>query len=236
MSPRVEHLAEGVTLYNGDCREILPTLGEFDAVLTDPPYGIKRSGQSAMRNRSRGRINSRSHHEDMGWDTSRIPRDLIEMILKSAKEIILWGGNYYSDMLPASSQWFVWDKGQKISQADGELAWSNLSGALRIISINRCEIGRDALEWRGMSFHPTQKPIKLMAWCLGFLPLSSSILDPFMGSGTTGVAAVRLGRHFTGIEIEQKYFDIACRRIADELRRSQMFICEPLLELQKALL
>ena len=211
-------------LIHGDCREVLPLLPKFDAVVTDPPYGIRRAGQPAMRNCRRGRINSRTAHDDLGWDCERPPTEVFGMILKACSVAVIWGGNYFSDCLPAGSKWLVWDKGQDLNQADGELAWTNAVGALRIIRINRGEIGQDADRWRGPSFHPTQKPVRLMARCIAEVGHPESVLDPFMGSGSTGVACVRLGKSFVGIERERKYFDIACKRIENEQRQCRLAV------------
>ena len=113
--------------------------------------------------------------------------------------------------------WFVWDKGQRINQSDGELAWTSEQSALRICTMNRVELMLDGTD------HPTQKPIKLMLWCIAKIGNPETILDPFMGSGTTGVAAMQLGRKFIGIEREPKYFDIACKRIEDAQRQTSLF-------------
>ena len=113
--------------------------------------------------------------------------------------------------------WLFWDKGQRISQSDGELAFTNMQKALRVFTLNRASIAQDG------AVHPTQKPLALMKWCIEQAGNPETILDPFMGSGTTGVAAVQMGRKFIGIEREQKYFDIACKRIEDAQRVSDMF-------------
>lgn len=222
-------MAEKVTignaeLWHGDCREVLPLLPKCDLILTDPPYGIGRAGQPAMRSRARGRVNTRTAHEDLGWDQERPQQHVIDMMVNAGKAAVIWGGNYFADLLQAESKWLVWDKGQSLSQADGELAWTNVGGALRIIRINRCEIGQDAWQWRGPSFHPTQKPVLLMERCIAEVGNPQTILDPFMGSGTTGVACVRLGKLFTGIERERKYFDIACERIENEQRQCRLAV------------
>jgi len=190
------------TLYLGDCLEILPTLPNVDALITDPPYGIGRDGQA----RSTGGHGGHKEYEFMGWDAVRPSADCFRLMLSAADYYIVWGGQYFADLLPVHSQWLVWDKGQRINQSDGELAWTSRDGALRIYTQNRVALMQDGAE------HPTQKPIVLMQWCLGFVE-SENILDPFMGSGTTGVACISLGRKFIGIEIEPKYFDIACERI-----------------------
>jgi DNA modification methylase len=112
------------TLYLGDCRDILPTTAPVDLVLTDPPYGIGRDGQSA----STGKHGGRKAYEFMAWDDSRPSPDLFEMILAASERQIIWGGNYFADLLPPTAGWLVWDKGQRISQSDGELAWKSWGG------------------------------------------------------------------------------------------------------------
>lgn len=202
------------TLYLGDCRDILPTLSKVDAVITDPPYGINKDGQI----RTTGGHGGRKAYEFLGWDGDRPDRDIFTLMLKAADKHIIWGGNYFADMLPPSMRWLVWDKGQRINQSDGELAWTSMQQALRICTMNRVELMKDGAE------HPTQKPVALMLWCIGQSGNPKTILDPFMGSGTTGVAAVQMGRKFIGIEREPKYFEIACKRIEDAQRQVDMFI------------
>lgn len=212
---RVEYLAEGVTLYQGDMMDVLPTLGRFDACVTDPPYGIGKDGQA----RTTGGHGGRKAYEFLGWDSERPAKSSFDLIQSFSDELIIWGGNYFADFLPASGKWLVWDKGQRINQSDGELAYTSFSGALRIFTMNRAALAKDGAQ------HPTQKPIEVMAWCIDQLPKTvSTILDPFMGSGTTGVAAVKRGKCFTGIERESKYFDIACRRIEAALKAPDMFV------------
>jgi len=205
------------TLYLGDCRDILPTLGKVDAVVTDPPYGIKRSGQ--VETFTKDPKHKRKFHADGGWDDHRPSKEIFDAMREISTWQIIWGGNYFADLLPARMRWLYWDKGQDgLSMSDGELAWTSMDNALRAHRLNRSAIATDGSE------HPTQKPIRLMKWCLGFLPNAETILDPFMGSGTTGVAAVQMGRKFIGIEREPKYFDIACKRIEDAQRQGDMFI------------
>lgn len=200
------------TLYHGDCLEILPTLPKVDAVVTDPPYGIGKDGQA----QTTGGHGGRKAHEFMGWDAERPSAKVFALMLAAADKHIIWGGNYFADLLPPTMKWLVWDKGQRINQSDGELAWTSERGALRICTMNRVELMRDGTD------HPTQKPVRLMKWCLDQMP-SSTVLDPFMGSGTTGVACAQLGRKFIGIEIERKYFDIACERIDNAYRQQGLF-------------
>lgn len=219
MTGRVERLAEGVTLYLGDCRLILPTLPKADACVTDPPYGIDYGRQGSF---------SASHgwgpwRENVAWDAQRPDRDIFDMMRACSDAQIIWGGNYFTDYLPPTMQWLIWDKGQRdFSLADFEIAWSSKQGASRILCIPRAVARLDGKE------HPTQKPIELMRWCIEQIPPPCDvILDPFCGSGTTGVAAVKLGRKFIGIEIHEPYFDIAIRRIQAALDSPDMFIERP---------
>ena len=139
----------------------------------------------------------------------------------AARRQIIFGGNYYD--CPPASCWLVWDKENGDNDfADCELAWTNLPKAVRRIKFMWNGMLRANGEQRGD--HPTQKPIGVMKWCIGHLPHGETILDPFMGSGTTGVAAVQMGRDFIGIEREAKYFDIACRRIEQAQRQGDLFI------------
>jgi DNA modification methylase len=208
---RIETIGNA-TLYLGDCREILPHLPKVDACITDPPYGINKDGQKE----TTGGHGGRKEYEFLGWDATRPEPEVFRLILAAADKHVIWGGNYFADLLPATGKWFVWDKGQRINQSDGELAWTHESGALRICTMNRVQLMADGAE------HPTQKPVRLMEWCIGQIKANGTVLDPFMGSGTTGVACANLGRSFIGIERERKYFDIACRRIEDAQRQGRL--------------
>lgn len=208
-----------VQLFCGDCLEIMPTIGRVDAVVTDPPYGINKDGQKE----SQGKHGGRKAYDFKGWDVQRPTKKVFEAILSISDSQIIWGGNYFADFLPATMGWLVWDKGQRINQSDGELAWTSRQKALRIKVLNRVEIMLDG------AVHPTQKPLALMEWCLSFLPDAVTILDPFMGSGTTGVACVNMGRNFIGIEKDPQYFEIAKERIAEAERRknNEFFVKKP---------
>lgn len=219
------------TLYLGDCRDILPTLGKVDAVVTDPPYGIGEAAGKA-KTRTSGLSSSlrraesyRRDYGDKAWDDEPVADDLLAMCRSAGQWAIIFGGNYYE--LPKTSCWLVWDKlNGDTDFADCELAWTNLPKAVRRIQFlwNGCM--RAHGEKRGD--HPTQKPIGVMRWCLEQLPTGCrTTLDPFMGSGTTGVAAVMGGYSFIGIEREPKYFEIACRRISEAYRQPDMLIERP---------
>ena len=192
-----------VILYCGDCLELLPKLpgGCVDACITDPPYGIANlwAGEQKGKNGK-----SRLWDGDNAWDKETLP-EAVTLARSLAASSIVWGGNYYD--LPPSRGYLVWDKMQEFSNADSELAWCSWPQTPRTFRYARAQLASEGKE------HPTQKPLPLMEWCLGFLPDARTILDPFMGSGTTGVACVRLGRRFIGMELEPKYFDIAVKRI-----------------------
>ena len=203
------------TLYLGDCREILPLLPKVDAVVTDPPYGIAHlwAGEQSGKNGK-----SRLWTGDNAWDAATVPA-AVTAARALAEKSIIWGGNYYD--LPPSRGYLVWDKMQEFSNADSELAWCSWDQTPRTFRYARAQLASEGKE------HPTQKPLSLMEWCLGFLPKAHTILDPFMGSGTTGVACAKLGRRFIGIELEPRYFDIACKRIDDAYRQPRLFKDEP---------
>lgn len=208
-------------LYRGDCAEILPTLGKVDAVITDPPYGIKRSGQAETN--TKNPKHKRREHLDLGWDEGRPEQAMFDLMRSISKVQVIWGGNYFADALPPTMGWLYWDKGQRgLSMSDGELAWTSMQKALRSFLCNRAAlVGAE---------HPTQKPLSLMVWCVEQAGTPGLIVDPYMGSGTTGVAAVQLGCKFIGIEREQKYFDIACERIANAQRQQTLFEPAPVMQ------
>jgi DNA modification methylase len=219
---RVEAIGDA-RLYLGDCMDILPTLGRVDALITDPPYGIGEDG-GRFRDRKGG-----GHRvlEKMGWDGDRPSRGVFELMEKCAPARIYWGGNYFADYLPASKGWLYWNKLMGGDFSDGELAYTNMDKALRYFTYCNKRHGKE---------HPTQKPVELMRWCIEQVPAARSVMDPFMGSGTTGVACVQLGRKFIGIEREPKYFDIACRRIEQAVSQGQLFTPAAPKAVQEALL
>lgn len=217
------------TLYLGDCRDILPTLPCADAVVTDPPYGI---GEAAGKNKSRSKpfggaalkmpgktIIARDYGDD-DWDDEPISAELLAAVRAAGRWNIIFGGNFYDS--PASSCWLVWDKLNTGAFADCELAWTNLPKAVRRLRFMWNGMLRANNEPRGD--HPTQKPVGVMKWAISHLPADTgTILDPLMGSGTTGVAAVQLQHDFIGIEKDHRYFATACKRIEDAQRQGSLF-------------
>ena len=206
-----------------DCRDVLPTLGKVDAVVTDPPYGI---GEGNTKGQTRRNMAAPRQYAGIdGWDAAPPEAELMAALRAMSKHQIIFGGNYFEGLGPTSC-WLVWDKQNGESDfADCELAWTNLPKAVR----------RIYWRWNGMirkgddeREHPTQKPLGVMQWCLSHLPdTARTILDPFMGSGTTGVACVKTGRAFIGIERDPDYFAIACKRIDEAYRQPDMFVQPP---------
>lgn len=217
----------GITIYHGDCRELLSACirpgEEFDLLLTDPPYGI---GESSKKNATRGKPfsgkpqgrNTRGtpipprDYGEYDWDQEPPSSEMLQLLIRSADKAIIWGGNFFE--LPPCKGPLIWDKENSGDFADGELAWNNLGTALRI---------RRHL-WNGMlrknqeeRFHPTQKPLDLMLWCLSLVPEAKTVIDPYMGSGTTLAAAKLKGLMAVGIDREERYCEIAANRLAQEV-------------------
>lgn len=200
------------TLYNADCLDVLPIA--CDAVVTDPPYGINRDrGMGGGGWDSTGKYPRKPREYAGGWDADAPSKELLERVLETAPLAVVWGGNYLP--LPRGGKWLVWNKEQVMpSYSDAELAWTNLDGeSVRLYTLH-CNKAR--IE---MGLHPTQKPVSLMAWCLDIakVPAGATVLDPFMGSGSTGIACLRTGRNFIGIERDAAHYKTACDRIAHEL-------------------
>ena len=216
----------GITIYHGDCREILRGGGApgTDLLLTDPPYGIgvSRSTFGAGRVKGGGFLTRSGasyqpkQFAESDWDDEPASPDLIELCRASAPAQVIWGGNYFA--LPPSMRWLVWDKKNDGTDfADCELAWTNQDAAVRIFRWRwngmLQEHGGDKKEPR---LHPTMKPLALMKWCISLFPDCRSVIDPFMGSGTTLVAAKSLGLTAIGIEREEQYCEAAARRLMQD--------------------
>lgn len=205
---RVETIGRA-TLYLGDCRDVLPTLGKVDLVCTDPPYGIGEAGGKA---KTRGKLAVAIDYGNDDWDNAPVDAEVMAQVRSAGRWQIIFGGNYYD--CPAAKCWLIWDKVNGDNDfADCELAWTNLPKAVRLIRYMWNGMLREKGAQRGD--HPTQKPLEVMKWCISHAPQNETILDPFMGSGTTGVAAVQMGKAFIGIEREERYFEAACRRIRE---------------------
>lgn len=199
------------TLYLGDCLTILPTLPLADALITDPPYGIADKWKGGF-SESHGWKKAEGEAEVRNvWDLKPLDEAAVNVLRAAGKDLIIWGGNYFP--LPPSRCWLVWNKPERgFTLAEAELAWTNKDAVVRVFDGPRSDQGR---------VHPTQKPISLMRWCVA--RTEGVVLDPFMGSGTTGVACMELKRPFVGIEIHEAYFDLACERIDNAQRQESLF-------------
>lgn len=222
-----EQLADGIIIYRGDARQIVPELGRGD-IVADPPYGIRyRPGLGGRR----GGSLSGGATKKRDWGSNPVLGDDVdfdpEFLLKAAARFrILWGANNYANRLPNRGGWLFWDKycaPSSLSFAEGEFAWTDLDitpRAFRHLWNGVCRASESGEERR----HPTQKPIALMGWCLRLLPPSDDpVIDPFMGSGPTGVAAIKAGRKFIGIEIDDQHFETARTRLRAALDQSDLF-------------
>ncbi len=207
--------AGGITIYHGDCRQIMPYLGCFDLLMADPPYGI---GADVMQSKRAGKQGGKAvaPSRDYGasdWDAAPVDEWAMLLARSICKKQVIFGGNYYA--LPPSKCWLVWDKlNGENTYADCELAWTNLEKAVR----------RKVHQWHGMirkggedRHHPTQKPLEVIQWALSLAGDVTTILDPWAGSGTTGRAAKNLGKKAVLIEREECYCEIAARRLAQDV-------------------
>lgn len=201
----------------GDSLEVMKELGRFDAVVTDPPYGLAEKLQGG----SWGKKFAGAYED---WDAKAPTSDLFGDVPS-----IVWGGNYIG--LPPSRCWLVWYKRDAVrTMADCELAWTNFDANARVFDWTIAATNAERVG------HPTQKPVALMEWCLGFLPRAETVLDPFMGSGSTLVACQRKGVSGTGVERNPEYFDIACRRVEEATRQPDLFVAPPVAPTQETLI
>jgi site-specific DNA-methyltransferase (adenine-specific) len=212
--PKPYYEEEGIVIFHGDALEILPGLYPSHLAVTDPPYGIQMSGGFDGFG-GFGPPIARRQYPDC-WDDERPSAVLFAMLLSRCERAIIWGGNFFADLLPRSTHWLVWDKLNTMPTfGDCELAWTN---------VDRKSVKKKVVEWNGLigkepdRFHPTQKPLELMAWCIEtYSEAGQTVLDPFAGSGTTAVAAKLLGRKCIAIEQSEAYAEIAVRRLAQEV-------------------
>jgi len=225
------------TLYLGDCLDLLPTLARVDAVITDPPYG---HGWSGIGERST-KVTNTPARGGVLWGERRVSPAIVghdqpfdpSPFLALEVPCLFWGANHYADKLPSSPAWLVWDKREGTTsnyQSDCELAWCSVGGSARLfhhlwngLSMKSGSDETKRVKGAQPRLHPTQKPVALMRWCIEKIKDAETIFDPYMGSGTTGVACRDLGRKFIGIEIERKYFDIACERLEAAHAQQRLF-------------
>lgn len=227
MRKEVIGLAE---LWLGDCREIVPTLPRPDAVISDPPYGQKLNTAVVKNGKRGGNVKGKSniYPPIVGDDAPFDPAALLDL----ADNVLLWGAHKFHARIPDSGRWLFWDKRGDVlpewDQGCGEMAWHSAAGPVRVCRLIWGGLVMQAgvkAEEPAERCHPTQKPVALMRWCIeqAKVPEHGTILDPYMGSGSTGVAAVEMRHPFIGIEINERYFDIACDRISKAQQQTDMF-------------
>jgi DNA modification methylase len=220
---RKEVLAEGVELYLGDCREVLasfPSCFRVDAVVTDPPFGVGNFVQ----------VTGNSRGEAVSWNDVTPEPAVFEAIRAMSKHRIIWGANFFNCFEPNGGA-IVWVKNQPMPNfSKCDIASSSHLKKTELLTITWTNFVNSK-----ESDHPCERPVELYRWCINYLPYCRVICDPFMGSGTVGVAAAKMGRSFIGIEREPKYFDIACRRIQAALDAPDMFVEPPKPAKQEAL-
>lgn len=203
-------------LINADCVDVMKHIhnNAFDLAIVDPPYGINKDGQ----NQSTGGNGGRKAHEFRGWDDAIPEKEYFDELFRVSKNQIIWGANYMTPYLPPSMGWILWDKGQRINQSDGELAFTSFEKALRVFTCNRVELLKEG------TMHPTQKPIKLYSWLLtNYAKIGDKILDTHGGSFNSAIAAWQLGFDFVGIERDETYFKAAIKRVDLVVRQVQIF-------------
>lgn len=174
-----------------------------DAVVTDPPYGIGIDGQKESK--SKNPKHNRKAHEFRGWDNERPDAGIFNYIAGINRPAVIWGGNYFADLLPATRGWIYWSKGQDgLSMSDGELAWTTESKPLRCVTVNRAAL-------QG-SVHPTQKPLQVIEFSLDYISAGNIVLDLFGGSGSTLIACEKTGRQARLMELDPRYCDVIVKR------------------------
>jgi len=206
----------GLELSCEDCMVLMSRYPDkhFDLAIVDPPYGIGRDGSA----RSTSSHGGRKAHDFKGWDAKPPGADYFRELYRVSKDQIIWGANYYPEHLTKSMGWIFWDKGQRICNSDGELAFSSFNRALRVVEMNRVELLKEG------TIHPTQKPIKLYTWLLeNYAKPGQRILDTHLGSGSHAIACHYFGAHLTACEIDADYFIEASGRIKRDTAQTTLF-------------
>ena len=188
----------------------------FDLAIVDPPYGIGRDGSV----RTTSKHGGRKAHTFKGWDTSIPEMEYFTELYRVSKNQIIWGANYFTQYLPASMGWIFWDKGQRICNSDGELAFTSFEKALRVYTLNRVQ-----LQVEGETFHPTQKPIKLYDFCFDFAKVEAGmkVLDTHLGSQSSRISANKYQLNFVGFETDEEYFNKGNKRYDDFVSQTRLF-------------
>jgi site-specific DNA-methyltransferase (adenine-specific) len=204
--------------FNRDCIEAMWEFPDkyFELAIVDPPYGIGRDGSI----RTTSKHGGRKAHKFKGWDEYTHNEDYFDELFRVSQNQIIWGANYFTPFLPSSMGWIFWDKGQRICNSDGELAFSSFNRALRVVEYNRVELLLDY----GGTIHPTQKPVKLYKWLLkNYAEEGDKILDTHLGSGSSRIAAFDGGFEFWGYELDSEYFAASEKRFQQHKSQLKLF-------------
>jgi len=216
------------TLYLGDCLDVMPTLGNVDAVVTDPPFGVGNFVQTTGRIMGRGA----SRGKAVEWNESAPPERFFEIVRQISRHRIIWGANFFNCFEPNGGA-IVWDKAQQMPNfSKADIASCTHFKKTEIVRIPWTNF---TATHRAETDHPCERPVDLYVWCIRYLPFCGTILDPYFGSCSVGVACARLGRKFIGIELHEPYFDIACRRIEDAYKQGDLFVAPPAKATQEAM-
>ncbi len=210
-----------IELLHTDCMEYMRGLPDkaFDLAIVDPPYGIGRDGKPSSTSSHGGH----KGYAFKGWDSGAPGPEYFTELFRVSRDQIIWGANYYPERLSGSSGWILWDKGQRIDQADGELAYTSIRKPLRVFTLNRVAIQTDG------AIHPTQKPVALYRWLLkNYAKPGQRILDTHLGSGSIAIACDIEGFDLVGCEIDDDYIAGARKRLADHRSQPRMFAPEPI--------
>ena len=218
------------TLFLGDCMDILPTLGKVDAVITDPPFGVGNFVQVTGRKRGRGD----GHGESVRWNECGPPPEVFALLRGMSRHRIIWGANFFNCFEEKGGA-IIWDKAQPMPNfSKADIASCTHFQKTEIVRIPWTNF---TVTHRAETSHPCERPVELYEWCIKYLPGNiTSVLDPYLGSGSCAVAAYRLGRKFIGIEREERYFDMACRRIEEAVKQGQLFEPTPAKQEQATLI
>ena len=210
-----------INLHNGDCMDALAKMqdNEFDLAIVDPPYGIGKDGQKKEVYKGKKAKHNKKAYKYKGWDDSRPDKTYFDHIFRVSKHQIIWGANYFIEYIKSTPCFIFWDKGQKLDQADGELAFCSMNKPVRSVTINRAYIAKC-----GGSIHPTQKPVKLYEWLLmNYANKGDKILDTHLGSGSIAIACHNLGYDLEGYELDTEYYNAAVKRYNDHIAQLKMF-------------
>jgi len=206
-----------LTITNEDCMELMARYPDkyFELAIVDPPYGIGFDGSRESTSKHGGR----KAYEFKGWDNKTPDEAFFKELFRVSQNQIIWGANYFTHYLPPSMGWLFWDKGQRICNSDGELAFTSFQQALRVVEYNRCRIAEN-----GGAIHPTQKPVALYKWLLDkYAKQGNKILDCFLGSGSIAIACHDYGFDLTACELDTDYYNAAMKRINNHTAQLKMF-------------